>query len=87
MNVAYCIKLKQIALVDVFVIAVGFVLRILAGGSATYIWISQWNNDSVEDTYEHKNIEISIINDFIDRNNYQVIWENKIFQILLPHFL
>lgn len=42
MNVAYCIKLKQIALVDVFVIAVGFVLRILAGGAATNIWISQW---------------------------------------------
>lgn len=42
MNVAYCIKLKQIALVDVFVIAVGFVLRILAGGVTTNIWISQW---------------------------------------------
>lgn len=42
MNVAYCVKLKQIALVDVFIIAVGFVLRILAGGVAANIWISQW---------------------------------------------
>ena len=42
MNIAYCIKLKQIALVDVFVIAIGFVLRILVGGFATGIWISHW---------------------------------------------
>lgn len=41
-NIAYCIKLKQIALVDVFVIAVGFVLRVFIGGVATGIWISQW---------------------------------------------
>lgn len=42
MNVAYCVKLKQIALVDVSIIAVGFVLRILAGGVAANIGISQW---------------------------------------------
>lgn len=42
MNIAYCVKLKHIALVDVFIIAVGFVLRILVGGIATGIHLSQW---------------------------------------------
>lgn len=42
MNVAYCVKLKQIALLDVFIIATGFVLRIVAGGLATGIILSHW---------------------------------------------
>ena len=42
MNVAYCVRLKQIALLDVFVIATGFVLRIAAGGLATGIILSHW---------------------------------------------
>lgn len=42
MNLAYCVRLKQIALVDVFVIATGFVLRILIGGAATHIYLSHW---------------------------------------------
>lgn len=42
MNVAYCIKLKHIALIDVFIIAIGFVLRILIGGVASGIRLSQW---------------------------------------------
>ncbi len=42
MNLAYCVKLKQIAIIDVFVIAVGFVLRIIAGGFATGIFLSHW---------------------------------------------
>lgn len=42
LNVAYCVKLKQIALVDVFIIAIGFVLRLFAGGLSTGIWLSQW---------------------------------------------
>lgn len=42
MNLAYCVKLKHLALVDVFIIATGFVLRILAGGFATGVWISEW---------------------------------------------
>lgn len=42
MNIAYCLKLKQMAVVDVFIIAVGFVLRIFAGGCATGIVLSQW---------------------------------------------
>lgn len=42
MNVAYCVKLKQIAVIDVFIIAVGFVLRIVAGGFATGIYLTHW---------------------------------------------
>jgi decaprenyl-phosphate phosphoribosyltransferase len=42
MNMAYCIKLKQIALMDVFIIAAGFVLRVILGGFATGIVLSHW---------------------------------------------
>lgn len=41
-NIAYCLKLKQKVIVDVFVISVGFVLRIFAGGIATSVALSQW---------------------------------------------
>lgn len=42
MNIAYCLKLKQIAILDVTIIAIGFVMRVLIGGMATDIWISHW---------------------------------------------
>lgn len=42
MNLAYTFKLKHVAIVDIFIIAMGFVLRILAGGYSTGIAISQW---------------------------------------------
>ncbi len=42
LNLAYCFWLKRIALVDVFVVSVGFVLRVLAGGVATGVWVSPW---------------------------------------------
>ena len=42
MNMAYCSKLKQYAIVDVCIIAIGFVLRIFAGGMATGIILSKW---------------------------------------------
>jgi len=42
MNIAYTLLLKQIAIVDVFVIAIGFVLRVLAGGVATGIHLTHW---------------------------------------------
>lgn len=42
MNIAYTFRLKHIAIVDVCIIATGFVLRVLAGGYITGIFISQW---------------------------------------------
>ena len=42
MNIAYSLKLKQLAIIDVFIIAIGFVLRVLAGGMATGIFLSHW---------------------------------------------
>ncbi|KMQ70569.1 decaprenyl-phosphate phosphoribosyltransferase [Chryseobacterium koreense] len=42
MNVLYTFKLKHVAIVDICIIATGFVLRVLAGGYATGIFISQW---------------------------------------------
>ena len=41
-QVAYSFGLKRVALVDVFVIAAGFVLRALAGGVAIPVEISPW---------------------------------------------
>ncbi len=41
-NIAYCLKLKQKAVADVFVIASGFVLRVLSGSTATGIEASAW---------------------------------------------
>ncbi|WP_297070740.1 UbiA prenyltransferase family protein [uncultured Duncaniella sp.] len=42
LNLAYCIKLKHYAIIDVFIISVGFVLRLCAGGLACSIWLSPW---------------------------------------------
>lgn len=42
MNIAYCVKLKQIAILDVSIIAIGFVMRVLVGGLAVDIWVSHW---------------------------------------------
>lgn len=42
LNVAYCLRLKRIALVDVLVVSAGFVLRVAAGGTATGILVSHW---------------------------------------------
>ncbi len=42
MNIAYTFGLKQVAIVDVFIIAAGFVLRVLMGGVACGIWVSPW---------------------------------------------
>lgn len=42
LQIAYNLKLKHIVLLDVFAIAIGFVLRTVAGGLATHIPISHW---------------------------------------------
>ncbi|MBN1331492.1 decaprenyl-phosphate phosphoribosyltransferase [Candidatus Dojkabacteria bacterium] len=41
-NILYTIKLKHIPIIDVFIIALGFVIRILIGGAATGEEISMW---------------------------------------------
>jgi len=42
LNLGYCAELKQYAILDVCIIAFGFVLRALAGGFATEIVLSKW---------------------------------------------
>lgn len=42
MNLAYTFRLKHVAIIDVTIVSMGFVLRVLAGGYATGIPISQW---------------------------------------------
>ena len=42
LNLAYCAWLKQHAIIDVCIVAFGFVLRLLAGGLATHIELSKW---------------------------------------------
>lgn len=42
LNIAYCFRLKQVAILDVFIIATGFVLRVVAGGYASDVLLSHW---------------------------------------------
>ncbi len=42
LNLAYCAKLKQYAIVDVCIVSFGFVLRIFAGGVAIGVVLSHW---------------------------------------------
>ena len=42
MEFAYCTYLKRYAIIDICILSMGFVLRILAGGTATGIIISHW---------------------------------------------
>lgn len=42
LNLAYCSKLKQFAILDVCIVAFGFVLRILAGGFACELALTNW---------------------------------------------
>lgn len=42
MNIAYSAKLKHIAIVDIVIIATGFLLRIFAGASVNQIFVSHW---------------------------------------------
>lgn len=42
LNIAYTARLKQYAIIDVCIVAFGFVLRLLAGGFATNTWCSHW---------------------------------------------
>lgn len=42
LNLAYSLKLKQIPIIDIFVVASGYVIRILVGGVVTETAISPW---------------------------------------------
>jgi len=42
MNIAYCVRLKQYAIIDVIIVSLGFVLRIWVGGVAAGISLSEW---------------------------------------------
>ena len=42
MNVAYCVRLKHVVLLDVFTIAMGFLLRTVAGGFVISVPLSHW---------------------------------------------
>ncbi|MCM1522739.1 MAG: hypothetical protein NC039_08835 [Muribaculaceae bacterium] len=39
---AYCFKLKYYAIIDVFIVSLGFVIRLVAGGVSCHIWLSPW---------------------------------------------
>jgi len=42
LNLAYSIGLKQVPLLDVFIIAAGFMLRVLGGAYAIHVRVSSW---------------------------------------------
>lgn len=42
LNLAYTLKLKHIVIVDVLIVAVGFVLRVEAGGASAGVYVSHW---------------------------------------------
>ena len=42
LNILYCLKLKHFPLIDIFIVSMGFVLRILAGGYSSNIKLSNW---------------------------------------------
>ena len=42
MNLAYTLRLKRYAIIDVMIIAIGFVLRIMVGGIAADVELSSW---------------------------------------------
>lgn len=42
LNLAYCFKLKQISIVDISIVAIGFVIRLFIGSYATGITLSYW---------------------------------------------
>lgn len=41
-NLAYCFKLKYYAIIDVFILSLGFVLRLICGGISCNISLSPW---------------------------------------------
>ncbi|MEQ8336340.1 MAG: UbiA prenyltransferase family protein [Cyclobacteriaceae bacterium] len=44
LNVGYTFGLKKVPILDIFIVAAGFVIRVKAGGIATYIPVTAWLN-------------------------------------------
>lgn len=42
LNIAYCLKLKSYAVIDVVIVSFGFVLRVAIGGTSAAIYVSHW---------------------------------------------
>lgn len=42
-----------------------------------------WNSTDATDDFAHKNAKVALIQEFISRNNYSVVWENDEYQILM----
>jgi len=42
LQVAYCLWLKHVVILDVFVVAAGFLIRVVAGGLAIRVFLSSW---------------------------------------------
>lgn len=42
LNIAYSVHFKNIAILDVFIISLGFVIRLLLGGLSGYVTLSHW---------------------------------------------
>ena len=42
LNIVYSLYLKHVSLIDISIIAIGFILRVLAGGIAAQVPISKW---------------------------------------------
>jgi len=42
LNVAYCIKLKHVAILDVMIVSLGYIFRLVVGGVAAGVVLSQW---------------------------------------------
>ncbi len=42
MNIAYSMGLKHVAIIDISIIAIGFLLRVIAGGLLAEVFISHW---------------------------------------------
>lgn len=42
LNILYSLKLKHISIVDIFIIAIGFVLRLFAGANSMKLYLSPW---------------------------------------------
>jgi hypothetical protein len=55
------------------------------GGYATWReYNPDWNNDHATDSYLHTNRKITLLNTFLRKHHYRIVWENATFQILVP---